>query len=404
MTVYYSMAAFFCLGSVFWTDHEGLSQNHKKKAQEIFLILSAAVFIIVATCRYGVGFDYFNYKNLYEELGPLTVQEIFQNPVAKKFIGYSLFMRLCELCGLGYHGMLFIINLLLTAVTFWFITKYSPLPWLSVYLYLVLQFFAHSMNLLRQSIAAAICLLAYPFIKKRKIFPFIGLVLLAASFHLSALAFLPFYWVLNWKVSGKKFLLLSALIFPVYLFSNEAAQFITQYIFRSYAGYIGSRYWKPLGMRYIVFPAIYFGAVWLGRKRLLREDKDNHIFINSAFYTLVLYVFSTHHMLLERFSIFLFPYAMAVLPRLAATFLPDSRCNREGMKPSKDDFQFRELLPDAWAKKLWLPGKNPRTDKKLTTLVLVLMVVAGFGYLIFASVQGKHGFHKMYPYVSLFHH
>lgn len=92
---------------------------------------------------------------------------------------------------------------------------------------------------------------------------------------------------------------------PVYLFSNQAAQFLTQYLFPNYAGYIGSRYWEGLGYRYAIFPILYFAAVWLLRKRLLQRDEGDRILINSAFYVMLLYIFCTHHMILERFSIYL---------------------------------------------------------------------------------------------------
>ena len=171
---------------------------------------------------------------------------------------------------------------------------------------------------------------------------------------------------------------------PVYLFSNQAAQFLTQYLFPNYAGYIGSRYWEGLGYRYAIFPILYFAAVWLLRKRLLQRDEGDRILINSAFYVMLLYIFCTHHMILERFSIYLFPYAMILLPKLVVSFLP-----AEGTSPT-------------------LPHKQRQGEKQqleqqryLAMLATVIVVLAGFGYLLFASQQGSNGFHKVYPYVSM---
>ena len=379
MGIYYMMAGFLCLGSILWDDENPIISHKRKKAQNLFLILSAALFIAVATLRYGIGFDYFNYENMYKDLGPLSWKELLQDHVGKKFLGYSMFMRLCFLFHLNYRTLLLLVNTGLTIIVFKFIKKYSPMPWLSAYLYLTLQFFAHSMNLMRQSIAATICLLSYDYLKKRKFLPFAMIILLASSFHLSAVFWLPFYWILNWKVSGKRFAVMSAALLPVYLYSTQAAQFLTKYIFRSYAGYIGSRYWRPLGMQYIIFPAIYFAAVWLCRKRLLAEDEDNRFLINTSFYVLILYVFSTHHMILERFSIYLFFYALILLPKLAETFRTGSRWN---------------LQPEHKQEK--------ETNETLFLIVLCAVVVLGFAYLIFASKQGKYGFHKVYPYHWVF--
>lgn len=384
MTVYFGMAAFLCAGAVLWK--EDLFHGEQQRLQlcrNLFLTLAALLFIITATFRYGIGYDYFNYQNLYARLGPLSVQELLHDHVAQEFIGYSLLMRGMYLLGFSYRALLLTVNTVLTAIVFFFITRYSKLPWLGAYLYLTLQFFAHSMNLFRQSIAATICLLAYPFLKKRKFFPFFAIVLLAASFHLSALFLLPFYWVLSWKVDGRIYAAISAAALSVYLFSTQAAQFLTNYLFPNYAGYIGSRYWAGLGYRYIIFPAIYFGAVWFCRKRLLEKDPSSRFLINSSFYVLILYVFSTHHMILERFSIYLFMYAMILLPELAASFYDASVQNS----------------PDRKAK---LSAKQKQEQQRQNAfLAAVLIVIVSFGYLLFASQQGSNGFHKVYPYVSV---
>lgn len=334
--------------------------------------------MLVATMRYGIGYDYFNYERLYEQLGPMTAAQLVQDPVGKQFIGYSLVTHLLYRAGLDYRSLLLVINLLMTGVVLWFVKRYSPLPWMSLFFYLTLQFFAHSMNLFRQSIAATICLLAYPFLKRRKLLPFVLVVLLAAAFHTSALFFLPFYWILNWKCDGRLLGGLALAAVPVYLFSNRAAQLVTQYLFPNYAGYIGSRYWAGLGYRYAIFPILYFAAAWLTRRWLLAERQENRILINSSFYVMLLYVFSTHHMILERFSIYLFPYAMLLLPKMVVSV---PAVQGEGRKKESKRLERRR--------------------RERMVLLAALAVAAGFAYLWFASVQGTNGFHKVYPYVSV---
>lgn len=383
MAVYLALCLFLCLGSLLWTRELGFPDgiaDEKRTAQMqwAFLLLAGGLFVLVATMRYGIGYDYFNYERLYEQLGPMTAAQLVQDPVGRKFIGYSLLTRLLYLAGLDYRSLLLVINLLMTGAVLWFVKRYSPLPWMSLFFYLTLQFFAHSMNLFRQSIAATICLIAYPFLKKRKLLPFVLVVLLAAAFHTSALFFLPFYWILNWKCDGRLLGGLALAAVPVYLFSNQAAQLLTQYLFPNYAGYIGSRYWAGLGYRYAIFPILYFAAAWLTRRWLLAEKQENRILINSSFYVMLLYIFSTHHMILERFSIYLFPYAMLLLPKMVVSLptVPEQGGKRD-------------------AKRL------ERRRRERTVLLAALAVAAGFAYLWFASRQGTNGFHKVYPYVSV---
>ena len=121
-------------------------EKNRKQLQNLFLMTAALIFIFVATFRYGIGYDYFNYENLYEQLGPLSIQQLVTDHVGREFIGYSIFTHLCWELGLSYRMLLFVVNIILTAIVFWFLKRYSPLPWLGAYLYLTLQFFAHSMN------------------------------------------------------------------------------------------------------------------------------------------------------------------------------------------------------------------------------------------------------------------
>ena len=383
MAVYLALCLFLCLGSVLWARELGFSngiadEKRTARLQWTFLLLSGGLFVLMATMRYGIGYDYFNYERLYEQLGPMTAAQLVQDPVGKQFIGYSLVTHLLYRAGLDYRSLLLVINLLMTGVVLWFVKRYSPLPWMSLFFYLTLQFFAHSMNLFRQSIAATICLLAYPFLKRRKLLPFVLVVLLAAAFHTSALFFLPFYWILNWKCDGRLLGGLALAAVPVYLFSNRAAQLVTQYLFPNYAGYIGSRYWAGLGYRYAIFPILYFAAAWLTRRWLLAERQENRILINSSFYVMLLYVFSTHHMILERFSIYLFPYAMLLLPKMVVS-VPAVQGESKKKESKRLERQRRERM----------------------VLLAVLAVAAGFAYLCFASMQGTNGFHKVYPYVSV---
>lgn len=84
--------------------------------------------------------------------------------------------------------------------------RYSGIPWLSVYLFLCTMF-CQSLYVLRQHIAIALCLLAIPYIVKRKIWPFLCIIILATSIHTTAIVFLISYWIYPLRV-GMKFVML----------------------------------------------------------------------------------------------------------------------------------------------------------------------------------------------------
>lgn len=74
-----------------------------------------------------------------------------------------------------------------------FIYKYSRLPWMSVYMFLTLQFFDLSFSGLRQIISIAVLLFSYDFLIKRRPIQFFSIVFIAATIHTSAVLFLLLY-------------------------------------------------------------------------------------------------------------------------------------------------------------------------------------------------------------------
>lgn len=129
LAVYLGMAAFLCAGSLLWSGQvEHLDTKKRKMLQDLFLLAAGALFVLVATCRYGIGYDYFNYQTLYEQLGPMSVLQLLQDHVGQEFIGYSIFTHLMYLLELSYRQLLLVVNLLLTAIVVWFVRRFSPLP------------------------------------------------------------------------------------------------------------------------------------------------------------------------------------------------------------------------------------------------------------------------------------
>ena len=70
------------------------------------------------------------------------------------------------------------------------IYKYSNSVWMSVFLFYSLGYFGASMNTIRQCIAMTIIFLAYHFILENKIKLFLISVILATTFHKTAIVFL----------------------------------------------------------------------------------------------------------------------------------------------------------------------------------------------------------------------
>ena len=109
--------------------------------------------------------------------------------------GFSYFIKFLHGAGLDTTQFLMMVSVITTGSIAWVVHKYSKNITLSYLLYLNLGYMAFSMSGIRQAIAISITSVALIFLIKNKKIVFIVLVLLAATFHNSALIFmlvLPF--------------------------------------------------------------------------------------------------------------------------------------------------------------------------------------------------------------------
>lgn len=383
MAIYYILIAAILAGGWYLYEYKTSS-----RAIVSYLAIAGAALVAMATLRYAIGYDYFSYEEIFQRVAQTPWSQLFQN--FGGYIGYAVVNKLVAVLGGSYHILLLVCNIFMTAAVFWVIWRYSKLPWISIYLYIALQFFAHSMNLFRQSLAATIIFLSYFALRGRKMIPFFLLVLLAATFHYSALVMLPVYFLINFPVTWKWMTGVGVAALFCYIFSEQIFILITSVIFKSYAHYQNSIYWQGNGLHYVVFPAVYFGITLLFRKALLEKDARNNILINSAFYTFILYVFITRHFILERFSIYVFPLAMILIPEILDLFqvenLPQLDLTKSG-KACKTPKVIREQKNRI---------KNQRFYRNWAIGTVIFICFIYFGFAV------ARGYHKAYPYVSIF--
>lgn len=312
-----------------------------------FLLALGAACWLLASLRYVTGFDYRSYEAFF--------QNTAQGLAGSRFEwGFRLLNLAVAGAGGDYRAFLFVFHLLLTVLVFAWIGRYSPSPWMSVYLFVALQYFALSMNLLRQALAAAIVLWAYPFLKSRRLLPYCGVVFLAACFHQTALVMLPFYVLLNLRASRLHYGLTAAAAGAAYLEADALLQTVVDFLDR-YRGYFDGRYWQANGFSYAVFPlgCLLFALPLL--RRAVRDSSESPVLANSVFYAALMQLFITRHFILERLSIYLAMLSLLALPEAART--PGGRC----------------------------PARV-RT---------VLLIAGAFLYFLFAA---REGFHGVYPY------
>lgn len=197
----YYVAYGLMLAAGIWTI--GFSSFRHKAERKRYCILWFFIWFLLLGLRHpsmGIDLQYgssLGYLGQFRNIAKLNWRNLFRYRTAYE-PGYLIFNKLLGYLGGDYQILLAACALIAIGSAAVWLYRNSDLPVLASVIFTGLPFFLANYSALRQSIALSITLLAYEMIKQRKKLRFILLVLLAASFHRSALIFLlayPVYWL-----------------------------------------------------------------------------------------------------------------------------------------------------------------------------------------------------------------
>lgn len=168
---------FFSFNSIFY---KKMSKNLDKY---IFFLL--CVFLIVfAGLRYECGFDYFSYEGIF-------LNNLLETKVEKGYLYLNyIFFKLAN-----YNYFLLIFVGITIYLKFLYIKKNSMEKYTSLLVYYSVYFLGLEFGQIRQGMALSIVLFAIDKIKKDEYMKYLVYILLAMQFHISAILFLPAYFV-----------------------------------------------------------------------------------------------------------------------------------------------------------------------------------------------------------------
>lgn len=358
MSVYYFTIVTLSVMGYAFTGRDG-----QEKTAVFYLAAAFLALTFIASFRYGIGFDYFSYERIYEMVSAWTFRDILHYYWYEPL--YFLACKFFSLAGCSFPVFLLSVNIFLILAAIWFIYRYSKLPWVSVYLYITLQFLAYNMNLIRQSIAVAFFLFAYPSLKNRKLILFTVWILIGGFVHNSLWFVWPLYFLLRIKITKKLAAAFAVVTASVYFFFEPLFVFLVPVLPPRYARYQGGYFWSPSTFGYVIPYALYCLIVYLFRDRI-RDPKMRCMYLNSALYSAAISLFITRHFILERFAVYPFALSLTALPEIIVSYENDR-------KPSGR----------------FVPGYYR---------VLILILAFGGVYFSFSAAKGVH---SVYPYVSL---
>ena len=188
--------------------------NQAKRLRTSFftweIIFSLLLFSIISGIRWNVGSDYLSYLNEY--------LSIANNPDFSHNVEYGFKLLTFIFSSLNIHFS-FYFGLLALVQLFFVYYSFKNDRYILVFLGLLLIFGGQYhlwMNGIRQSIAACIFVFSIQFIVKRSFYRYLLTILLATSFHKSALLLIIFYFVPNKLYFKQRIFTISLLAFSIF--------------------------------------------------------------------------------------------------------------------------------------------------------------------------------------------
>ena len=179
----------------YMSTHIGKSPQIKKNSaiflKKLFAFLSFLPLTIISMVRYDVGRDFLSYRYLFSHYTQYEVQYVEKGIFGER--AFVVFNKLLHLFSDNPQVFFVVSSVMICAAYFIAIYRESISPAYSVLLFVISKDYFISLTGIRQYMAIAIAIFSLPLIKNKKWIQAFAVILIAATFHTSILAFLLIY-------------------------------------------------------------------------------------------------------------------------------------------------------------------------------------------------------------------
>lgn len=164
----------------------------------IKVLILMALPLLLATFRYNVGYDYGSYVGAYQYYGGQEYSSIIQNYKIGDPIGYYLFAKWAASFGSERWFFFWLAFISLFPPMLYFLREWedaSELP-----LMLFMYFFGpyiFAFSAIKQGVAIGMLIFSLTYVTRRKFLRFLLCIIIACTFHSTAMVFIPMYFLLN---------------------------------------------------------------------------------------------------------------------------------------------------------------------------------------------------------------
>lgn len=301
--------------------------HRTQKADYIALCTACIILAFFMACRgKNVGVDTKYYYEAFAYLQTVKFQDLFSTGIYVEpdkswnldfEAGYRLYNKLLGLFFQNPQAITICNSLLIVGLLYKWIKRESCNYMLSIWLYITLGIYQTEMNVARNAIAIFICYNALKYVKGHQLGHYVFMILIAASFHKSALLFIPLYFVFRRKTrffSPISLILLSILLGEFFL---QGAFFARNFMPGSMA-----RYLKASNSLEAIVVGVFYAAlvifIWINLKPNEKAASMQGDSVGWCFLFLNLFSFTinTRIQYAARVAALFGPYIIVLVPNL----------------------------------------------------------------------------------------
>lgn len=269
--------------------------------------------ILISVCglrRVDIGRDTAMYQLIYRQIQSSEIWNARTLMYSSHEYGFYFLMYLVSRL-FDYQVFLYLGAIISIAPVMYVIYKYSDNKPMSLVLYMCFSFYTFCFSGQRQAMALGVLMIAYCFLREKKLKYYILFVILAVLFHTSAILFLPIYWIDKIQYNKKTVSIFLLLMVGSYLLRNQLWSVATLFARQQYTANDAG----GLLMYLFMILTVVLGLIY--RKYFTGKRNENKVYLYLQVLAACLWPIASVNSALSRmymyYQVFLILYVPALL-------------------------------------------------------------------------------------------
>lgn len=295
------------------------NSNHLGKLdldRVISCILIIILTLIAAFRDFSVGTDLSRYIPRFYHLGISTWKNLIMLSDYYSFeYGFSIFCKLIYLINPN-PEIFIIVSSFIIGCGFYKLTKLSYMPILTIFIIVCYGIYGSSMNIIRQFLSFSIILLGIEKINDDNFLRFFIIVIIASTFHIMALIFIPLYFLA--RINYNKLVLVGCMIISLFIFVFRKYLIILLVKNTSFSWYL-SKLGKGSGITTLLFLFLLLCILYYYRSYLIYRNIDPNTYLWIITLAVLSNILALSLGVFARIMIYFTPFISIIIPNLLLT-------------------------------------------------------------------------------------